>query len=371
MNFQLATLFLVSSLIHAPQVAQASSVFRQCGVSIGDEISPADHRHSVGVENLPRDCDGSDSITVTLPDGTQKTFHQSEASRKRRLSAADSSGNDDSDYLAWDGSDGELNIFQYVRAGENGFFGSFVDVGDGVVYQFSLDADGNEMVKATNSSDFPPETDPEGDEDQNRRGLKSQVVTQSLRGANQKLQGLQLDSLQDGLETHKNTRRSLLEDGSVIDVMVVWTAFAECVNSDQGQGCTLTSYTENNMRFLINLAIAETNSAYLESGVNTRLHLAHAYRHPTYDKTGSSFNAMLGDLADPSDGVLDDIHGLRRQHKADMVAMIVENPDSCGIAYIGPGYDRMFSVTHRSCATGYYTFGKNVTYDENICSWHL
>ena len=40
-----------------------------------------------------------------------------------------------------------------------------------------------------------------------------------------------------------------------------------------------------------------------------------------------------------------------------MVAMLIDDSQYCGIAYVGPSKDWMFSVTAWFCATGYYTFG--------------
>lgn len=40
-----------------------------------------------------------------------------------------------------------------------------------------------------------------------------------------------------------------------------------------------------------------------------------------------------------------------------MVALIIDDPKYCGIAYTSTNIDNMFSVTKWSCATGYYSFG--------------
>jgi hypothetical protein len=57
--------------------------------------------------------------------------------------------------------------------------------------------------------------------------------------------------------------RMLYDDsGTNIDVLVVWTKDAECVNSRLSRGCNLAATTESNMRGLIDLAVEETNTAY-------------------------------------------------------------------------------------------------------------
>lgn len=57
------------------------------------------------------------------------------------------------------------------------------------------------------------------------------------------------------------------------------------------------------------------------------------------------------------DGKMDEAHTLREQYKADLVALIIDDPAYCGMAYLGPSKNYMFSVTAWNCATGYYSFG--------------
>ena len=51
------------------------------------------------------------------------------------------------------------------------------------------------------------------------------------------------------------------DDGSELDVMVLWTEFAECSQSGLAAGCTLSTTTYDNMVALIELAVVETNTA--------------------------------------------------------------------------------------------------------------
>ena len=140
--------------------------------------------------------------------------------------------------------------------------------------------------------------------------------------------------------------------------MVTWTKRAECKKSGLAEGCTLSGTTENNMRGLIDLAIAETNSAFNLSGVTTQLRLVHAYREPNYhEDVTNAFGSALSSIRGKTDGVLDDVHTLRNTYGADIVAMIIDDQEHCGMAYAGPQSDLMFSVTAWNCATGYYSFG--------------
>lgn len=153
-------------------------------------------------------------------------------------------------------------------------------------------------------------------------------------------------------------RRRLFDDaGTTLDIMVVWTLEAECLYSGLQEVCTTSESTEDNMLGLIDLAIEESNTAFTLSGINTQLRLVHAYQHPDYvEKVVDTFSIAVDELQDAEDGELDDVHEKRALYGADLVAMIVGGGTYCGIAYLGPKLDSMFSVTHFSCATGYYRY---------------
>lgn len=146
--------------------------------------------------------------------------------------------------------------------------------------------------------------------------------------------------------------------------MVVWTKRSECKKSGLDANCILTDVTENNMRGLIDLAIAETNTAYNLSGVTTQVRLVHAYREPNYVEAATdAFVTALQNIQSSSDGVMDDLHEKRDVYGADIVAMIIDGAQYCGMAYLGPGIDLMFSVSSWNCATGYYTFGHEISHN--------
>lgn len=142
------------------------------------------------------------------------------------------------------------------------------------------------------------------------------------------------------------------------DIMVIWTTNAECRASGLPRGCTLTSQTETNMRGLIDLAVSETNVAYDASGVDMQLRLVFAFRDPNYQEASTSaYTTALTQITNPSDGVLDYVHNLRSQYGADLVSMLIDDNTYCGIAWVGPALNYMFSVVNWMCATGYYSFG--------------
>ena len=133
-----------------------------------------------------------------------------------------------------------------------------------------------------------------------------------------------------------------------VDIMVLYTP----ASRDAAGG---VSEIENQIAF----AIGRTNLAYANSSATHRLNLVYtgvvSYTEPS---GGVDSNALLGDLADTSDGVLDTVHGLRDSVQADLVSLIYEVDDGgwCGwgqtqeTANADTTDHRAFSVVKRSCA---------------------
>lgn len=138
------------------------------------------------------------------------------------------------------------------------------------------------------------------------------------------------------------------DDGLFIDVLIVYTAAAR-----SGAGGT------NAIIAMCNSCISSANSAYQQSGISTRLRLAH--RAEVSYTEGSGFSQDLSRLRSTSDGFMDEVHGLRDEHGADMVALLNANSGACGIGYLmttlSPAFAASaFSVTHYSCAVGNLSF---------------
>jgi hypothetical protein len=224
-------------------------------------------------------------------------------------------------YGICDGDARDLNFVQ--RTDWNGVtqvFGS-VHVGSEVC-QISPNAEGVGEMTCTTIADFPAELDgieTPSDNDTTERALQNlhfgfnasalgdveNEVLQSLRG---------------------NFRRKLYDNsGATIDVMVVWTKQAECRVSNLPPTCTMTATTENNMRGVIDLAVAESNTAFQLSGILSSLRLVHAYRDTVYVEptTTQPYAAALSDLRGTTDGKLDDVHAKRALYGADMVQMVI------------------------------------------------
>jgi len=142
------------------------------------------------------------------------------------------------------------------------------------------------------------------------------------------------------------------DDASRIDVMVVYTPAARA-----GAGGT------SQIRALIDQMILQTNDAFSNSQVNTRLRLVYT-AEVNYTESGD-LSLDLERLQTDGDGYLDDVHPLRDTYGADLVSLIVEQGDSAGIAYkmedVAPWFaDWAFSVVVREYAVSNYTFSHEI-----------
>jgi hypothetical protein len=139
------------------------------------------------------------------------------------------------------------------------------------------------------------------------------------------------------------------DSGSQLDLMVVYTA--DAISGFGGSSQT---------RAAIDLAIAETNQAFRNTGVNTSFRLVHA-REISYSESGNS-STDLNRLQDTRDGYMDDVHALRNQYAADFVLLIVERMTDAGgrgwVTY-NSGYtypDYAFSIVSRRSSSNGRTF---------------
>lgn len=132
---------------------------------------------------------------------------------------------------------------------------------------------------------------------------------------------------------------------STINVLVVYTAKAAAATTNIGS--------------LIQLAVDETNVSYLNSGININMVRVHTAQI-SYNENGS-FSQHVSRLRGTSDGYMDNVHTLRNTYAADVVVLVVNDSEACGIASsIGSTASTAFAVAHYSCITGYYSFGHEV-----------
>lgn len=141
-------------------------------------------------------------------------------------------------------------------------------------------------------------------------------------------------------------RPEMADSGAQIDVMVVYTRAA--LNASGGL---------SSMRAAIDLAVAETTQALRNTGVSTAIRLVHS-REISYTESGDSETDLIR-LRGTSDGYMDDVHAVRNQYAADLVALITAGRDTCGIAYVSSSSGNAnsgFSITVESCLDNGRTF---------------
>ncbi len=130
---------------------------------------------------------------------------------------------------------------------------------------------------------------------------------------------------------------------TIVDLLVVYTSTARARQGGQAA-----------MNALVALGVDLANQAYSNSGIAMRLRLARA-AEVAYTESGN-ISTDLTRLRSTTDGFMDQVHQLRNQYKADLVALIVDNGGGyCGIAYVMTNGPRAsfanyaFSVTDREC----------------------
>lgn len=138
------------------------------------------------------------------------------------------------------------------------------------------------------------------------------------------------------------------DDGSIIDVLVAYTPNAR-----------LAEGGENAILALIDASAAGTNTAYANSNVTQRIRVVETME-VNYTES-ASFSTDLDRLRGTSDGFMDEVHGVRNNFGADLVALISTTNGACGIGYlmttVNTGFASSgFTVTRYSCASGNLTF---------------
>lgn len=112
---------------------------------------------------------------------------------------------------------------------------------------------------------------------------------------------------------------------------------------------------------LIELAIEEANQSFLNSGVtNVRLRLVYSYQTNYIEDSATHFDHVFR-LADKGDGYMDEVHAIRNAYRADVVVLIVDDPNGCGLsAGVAPKADRAFAVVHHECAATSYSLAHEI-----------
>ncbi len=132
------------------------------------------------------------------------------------------------------------------------------------------------------------------------------------------------------------------DDGSVIDLMIVYTPAALAMAG-----------SDDNMLLAAETSVALANLTYANSLINFRLRLVYAglVDYVERPQTGSDLDELTG----TADGYMDEVHALRNTHAADLVTLIPGTPvaerNYCGVAWLPgtPDASLGFSVVEMLC----------------------
>jgi hypothetical protein len=113
-------------------------------------------------------------------------------------------------------------------------------------------------------------------------------------------------------------------------------------------------------RELVELAIEETNQSFRNSGLgHVRVELVQTYQ-TDYVEEGEHFD-HLWRFADKGDGYMEEVHGLRGRHDADVALLIVDDPKGCGLATrVFSDAEDAFAVVHHECAATTYSVAHEI-----------
>ena len=135
---------------------------------------------------------------------------------------------------------------------------------------------------------------------------------------------------------------------SIIDLAVFYTPSAEReAETEAGEPVAIAA--------AIDLMVAETNVAYIDSGARQLLRLV-ARERVTYKESGDA-DVDFDRFADPADGHMDEVHTTRDQVGADLVALLTDSTNRVCLGY-RPG---AFSIcTHRGGLSFTHELGHNM-----------
>lgn len=224
-------------------------------------------------------------------------------------------------YGSCDGDAEDANFITRVdKDGKERVHGS-IQVGNSIC-RISPNIIGEQEIQCIPRTEFKEEDDPKDAQTEGNPEKVRHLTTDTKFSFVPAFAEIESQTSLRGNNRRDDSRQLFDNSGGNIDVMVVWTKAAECGNAGLISGCTVTAATENMMRGLIDLAIAETNTAYELSGILTVLRLVHAYRDDDYVETGG-FVQYLEDITYTGDGFIDSVHGKRTLYGADVVHLIV------------------------------------------------
>ena len=154
-----------------------------------------------------------------------------------------------------------------------------------------------------------------------------------------------------------------VEDCSTYKVILAYTEKAGDEIFDWYAHSDPTLRKEDLIRQIFRETIGETNESYHDSGVKLKAELVHVFEAIGYVEE-RTMKDDLQHFCTPNDHILDEVHGLRNSHEADVAILITKRRStSCGrAAKISASASTAFAVVARNClaASGAYTFGHEI-----------
>lgn len=271
-----------------------------------DRIKKEKTTAKVKLVNIDTSALSGDSIDITLDSGKVLTFVKSRIEFNHH------------DSFTWFGNLPGMQGSAILVVNKGNVTGSVRDNGD--LYKIQPVGNGLHAVIETNSAGLPPE---------HPTHLPTVSADRRTRTGT------------TPIPTPTPTPTPVPTTGTAtIDVLVVYPSTVSSAVTDVAS--------------LITLAVAETNQAYINSGIDIHMNLVGSAQ-TTYSETGKTFDTMLSDLK-----TLSDVTTLRDSVKADVVVMLTTNSAYCGEAYQYGGASYAFGVVSYSCATGYYSFAHEI-----------
>lgn len=180
---------------------------------------------------------------------------------------------------------------------------------------------------------------------QDRSNLKDRQ--DSIDGAAQKVETVP-DSLQPTIAPLPAAkRRAMAAKNIAIDLMVLYTpkVISKYIDVDKD---------------LIALSVEQANQSMLNSGLGKiRLRLVHS-QLMDYDESDGEHLNHLYRMVD-AEGPFKGVRKLRNEKRADVVALIVDDPSGCGLSTrVHADADEAFVVVHHSCAALTYSIAHEV-----------
>ncbi len=119
---------------------------------------------------------------------------------------------------------------------------------------------------------------------------------------------------------HGDTPVIAADSGTVIDIMIVYTPAAR------------ERYGQDVLEGMILNAVDSMNQATINSGISAQFNLVHT-SEINYIETGEA-RISLSAVSSLSDGRIDEVHEWRDSYGADVVSMITEDLDYCGVGWL-------------------------------------